>query len=334
MRTGKLSAEAPDPFVFRGPVTRRMSAEQFLDAVCALTQTTPGKLATQITVPGTGTAPLPHWIWANKKAARSAPMETVFFRKKFILKHKPKVASAVATCDNEFTLFVNGWRVVVGGKWSRPGRVDLTPRLRVGANVIAVQATNMADGPAGFAFRVQLGKRGLLTDETWLVTKRKIDGWQKPAFETKGWQHASVLGPGGMKPWSLAGPLGDVRLAISSVRASLVNDDPLSRALGRPNREHVVTKRDSLATTSQALELINGNTLGKKLKAGARYWMQREGKMPARLVSQLYLEALGRAPSREEARIASGLLGNSVGPQGIEDLLWIVTMLPDFQLIR
>ena len=62
--------------------------------------------------------------------------------------------------------------------------------------------------------------------------------------------------------------------------------------------------------------------------------MQREGKMPARLVSQLYLEALGRAPSREEARIASGLLGNSVGPQGIEDLLWIVTMLPDFQLIR
>ena len=96
----------------------------------------------------------------------------------------------------------------------------------------------------------------------------------------------------------------------------------------------MVTKRDSLATTSQALELTNGNTLGKKLKAGARYWMQREGKMPARLVSQLYLEALGRAPSREEARIAFGLLGPTIDPQGIEDLLWIITMLPDFQLIR
>ena len=244
------------------------------------------------------------------------------------------MASAVATCDNEFTLFVNGWRVVVGGKWSRPGRVDLTPRLRVGANVIAVQATNIAAGPAGFTFRVQLGDKVLISDDSWLVTKRKIDGWQNPDFERKDWQHARVLGPGGMKPWSLTGPLGDVRLAISIVRASLVNDDPLSRALGRPNREHVVTKRDSLSTTSQALELINGNTLGKKLKAGARYWMQREGKMPARLVSQLYLEALGRVPSREEARIAFGLLGPTIDSQGIEDLLWIITMLPDFQLIR
>ena len=334
MRAAKLSAEAPASFVFRGPVIRRMSAEQFLDAVCALTRTTPGKLATQITVPSTSTAPLPQWIWASKKAARSAPLESVFFRKNFILKSRLKAAPAVVTCDDEFILFVNGRRVTTGQDWTRPVRIELAKRLRVGANVLAVQATNIAAGPAGFTFRVKLGDKFLISDDSWLVTQQKVDGWQSPGFEMKDWQHARVLGPGGMKPWSLTGPLGDVRLAISIVRASLVNDDPLSRALGRPNREHVVTKRDSLATTSQALELINGNTLGKKLKAGARYWMHKEGKMPAKLVSQLYLEALGRAPSREEVRIALGLLGPTIDPQGIEDLLWIITMLPDFQLIR
>ncbi len=39
------------------------------------------------------------------------------------------------------------------------------------------------------------------------------------------------------------------------------------------------------------LELTNGGTLGKKLKVGARYWMQREGKEATRLVKQLYIEA-------------------------------------------
>ena len=334
MHATKLPAQAPDPFVFAGPMTRRMSAEQFVDAVCALTRTTPGDLAARITVPGAGSAPLPRWIWADKKAARSAPLETVFFRKRFMLKSPPKTAPAVTTCDNEFILFVNGRHVTAGKDWNRPVRTELAKRLRAGPNVIAVQATNIAAGPAGFAFRMQLGEEILMSDDSWLVTRQKINGWEKLTLKTEGWQHASVLGAGDMKPWSLAGPLGDVRLAISGVRASLVNDDPLSRALGRPNREQVVTQRDSLATTLQALELTNGDTLGKKLKSGARYWMSRADIKSAGLVDQVYREALGRTPSREEAKVANELLGQPTNQQSIEDLLWIITMLPDFQLIR
>ena len=96
----------------------------------------------------------------------------------------------------------------------------------------------------------------------------------------------------------------------------------------------MVTQRDSLTTTLQALELTNGITLDSKLKAGARDWVKREGTDASRLVEGLYLEALGREPSDAEARVAAGLLGESVEPQAVEDLLWIVTMLPDFQLIR
>ena len=116
--------------------------------------------------------------------------------------------------------------------------------------------------------------------------------------------------------------------------AVLVNDDPLSRAMGRPNREQVVTQRDSVATTSQALELTNGTTLDGKLEAGGLDWVKREGADGARLTARLYLEALGRKPGAQEARIATDVLGEPVEAQAVEDLLWIVTMLPEFQLIR
>src|SRR5690606_1057152 len=54
-----------------------------------------------------------------------------------------------------------------------------------------------------------------------------------------------------------------------TIRASLVAADPLMTALGRPNREQVVTTRASAATTLQALQLINGETLALRLAQGA-----------------------------------------------------------------
>jgi hypothetical protein len=84
----------------------------------------------------------------------------------------------------------------------------------------------------------------------------------------------------------------------------------------------------------QALELTNGVTLNTKLKEGARHWSKTEGGDPSRLIERLYQEALGRAPSGRERQIAEELLGSPVQAQGVEDLLWIVAMLPDFQLIR
>ena len=55
----------------------------------------------------------------------------------------------------------------------------------------------------------------------------------------------------------------------NQIRASLVAADPLTVALGRPNREQVVTSRPTVATTLQALELTNGETLAKILHRGA-----------------------------------------------------------------
>ncbi|MBI5394653.1 MAG: PSD1 domain-containing protein [Verrucomicrobia bacterium] len=121
-----------------------------------------------------------------------------------------------------------------------------------------------------------------------------------------------------------------------AVRASLLAADPLTTALGRPNREQVVTSRPSAATTLQALELTNGNTLADALKRGAEKLMgggvggREDGR---ELIDQLYLRALGRKPTADELRLAQGFVGKPLRAQGVEDLLWAMTMLPEFQLI-
>jgi hypothetical protein len=51
------------------------------------------------------------------------------------------------------------------------------------------------------------------------------------------------------------------------------------------------------------------------------------------VVTQLYAKALGRKPTRAEAQLATSLVGQPVQKTGVEDLLWGLTMMPEFQLI-
>jgi hypothetical protein len=114
----------------------------------------------------------------------------------------------------------------------------------------------------------------------------------------------------------------------------LTFDDPLLAALGRTSREQVVTRRDSFATTLQALELTNGVTLDDVLKRGAKRWVETRGRASEALVDDLFLNAFGRAPVGQERDAARDLIGTPVSPEGVEDLLWTLLMLPEFQLIE
>jgi hypothetical protein len=116
------------------------------------------------------------------------------------------------------------------------------------------------------------------------------------------------------------------------VRAALVAADPLMTAMGRPNREQVVTTRPAEATTLQALELTNGKTLAETLKRGAAV-IVKQNVSERKLVRSIYQEAVGREPTPEELKAAGGLLGKKPGTDGVEDFLWAMLMLPEFQLI-
>ena len=48
----------------------------------------------------------------------------------------------------------------------------------------------------------------------------------------------------------------------------------------------------------------------------------------------LYESALSRAASNNERKIALDVLGSPPTPQSVEDLVWLVIMLPEFQIIR
>jgi len=121
---------------------------------------------------------------------------------------------------------------------------------------------------------------------------------------------------------------------FSHVRSVLVPADTLQIALGRPNREQVVTVRASTATTLQALELTNGADLARAIQHGAEKLLAEQKSSSARnLADAIYLKALGRSPTGKEMSAAEDLLGETTQKAGVEDLMWTLAMLPEFQLI-
>ncbi|MED5452933.1 MAG: hypothetical protein VX961_00240, partial [Verrucomicrobiota bacterium] len=103
-------------------------------------------------------------------------------------------------------------------------------------------------------------------------------------------------------------------------------------ALGRPNREQVSTMRPSVATTLQALALTNGEVLSDMIKEGSAILNSgEEGRK--QLPIQIFRLALGRVPKASEALMLKELSGEKNSVESVEDIIWALVMLPEFQLI-
>lgn len=338
-----------EQFVFEGPVVRRMSAEDFLDSVWQLTDGWPAKAASDAFAAGAAATVLPHarWIWKDPHAATATEGLTIYLRKTFDLPNVPASASAIATCDNRFTLFVNGHRAAAGSEWSQPQVVDLRPFLVSGKNVFAVIATNdipETPNPAGFwmaaTVRLAAGAKpieiGTGADWQWSLTDPP--GWDHADFQSESWKQASDLGDTSIPPWNLARLLGQLvgknTAPGDHVRAVWVNRDAIMAVLGRPNREQVVTSRTTYATMLQALELTNGAELSRILQGGARHWMDKKLETSGQMIDAIFRESLGRDPTADEQLACRQIIGSPPRQEGVEDLLWSIVMLPEFQLIR
>ena len=137
--------------------------------------------------------------------------------------------------------------------------------------------------------------------------------------------------PGGAFDFSLVS--AHARPVPGHVRAALVASNPLMSALGRPNREQVVTVRSTAATTLQALELSNGGTLAATLRGGATA-MAARGPVPAApTINRLFVRALGRPATTAERTVCASRFGSTLDATELEDLLWSLVMLPEFQLV-
>jgi mono/diheme cytochrome c family protein len=352
-------------YVFRGPTVRRMSAEQFVDSLGCIAGVWHGQpagefdfsvLGSQASKPGREIK----WIWNSPDAATKAAPGRVYFRKLLVLGQKPTNAVSVVACDNSFTFYVNGEEISSGKDFGKPVVKDLTGRLKIGTNIIAVAAINHTpdnkippegqlitggENPAGLYVLIRWAEnsreRELGTDKSWICSTEMATNWNKPNFDASSWIAASELGDASLATWKIENKI-TAALAANSlngrVRSALVAADPLTVALGRPTREQVITSRPSAATTLQALELTNGRTLTSMLREAAGKLVSEgansvEPVVARKLADDLYLKALGRKPTASELKSAEEILGNPVQREGVEDLLWAMVMLPEYQLI-
>lgn len=367
--------EIEENYVFRGPAIRRLSAEQFSDALVAVTGQTHAKHDAKLNRRAAlrlDSDPLPlspKWIWSTPDAQKTAKPATLTFRRTLTLPAAPTSAVFAIAADDNYSIRINGR--AAGSSARRNSTlsdwIDVRSHLRAGENTIDITASNLPpdegrlvavenretlnpDSPAGLILYARIvadgEARDLVSDSSWTVLQ-----FPRPPTNLNA---ALSPDPGTPKEIGPAVELGDVHLApwkvgahflqlaaapkddLPVTRASLINSDPLMTALGRPNREQVMTTRQPTATTLQALELTNGATLAKLLTQGADKVLcahEDSGADTPALVTSLYRHVLGRAPTPTERAAAEALLGKYARRAGIEDLLWSLAMLPEFQLI-
>jgi hypothetical protein len=348
--------EDTSQFVFRGPLLKRMTAEQFVDAICTITgywpQPTPDMLqrdgrgqggqVTDVAVyVGLRTRELARsqasWIWSHERAMQAPAGEVVHFHQRITLAADATQVFGAFTADNQFTLYVNGTEVASSDNWMVPVLIDLTAHCQAGENTIAVRAVNGGEGPNAAGFICDVAVYGpdqqllarQVSDRTWVASGEAPRGWPLPADDERA-EHAAVeIASAAAAPWAIVDRLLPAAPPQLQIRSALFMDDPLNRALGRPIRDQVVTRRESLATRLQAMELTNGSTLDSLLRRGAQQCLAR-GVKP----EELFEAALGRQPTSEEQQIAAQLLPESPSAEAVADLLWAIVMLPEFQLIR
>lgn len=335
-----------DEFVFEGPLRRRLSAEQFTDALTQLAAPVYSSVAYD---PFDSDIAEAWWIWydmiEDDRRVFSPPGE-YYFRYGFDLPEDVEIVDTrlLISVDQSFELYLNGEQATQGQDWRQVQRLDVTDLLQDGRNQLAVKGVQggTTPQPAGVLMNLEIIGAGgqtlqIASGEDWVVSNEDPgSGWENPEFDDNDWESVRVFGSStdnnhwGRLVEFTHEPAGD---RLEFVRASLVANDPFQTALGRPAREIVATSRETEPTLLQALELTNGEVINEVLGRGADRWLEAYGNDPEELIRQVYMRALNREPSKREADLAEQVLGTNPTRDGVQDFLWAIVMQPEFQFI-
>ena len=336
----------------RGPIEKRLTAEQFLDGIWQITGTAPQKGDAAINrwnpKKTTGTnkvASKAKWIWSVSDSSQSPAGETIVFRKDWTISQPILDGHAVITCDNSYTLFINQKKVHSGDNWENPGVVSLKNELRPGKNEILILAKNGGAGPnlAGLWMdaRVATPRGELFTlesNETWQWSKSLPDKTGKYQIPPSDWKEARMVKQAAVWDSRLAGELASLvnqgTNGNRTMRASLVKRDFFMANLGRPNRDQIVSVRPEELNTLEAIDLSNGQILATLIEQGANSLIAKGHRSSVELVKDLFQLALVRKPTVEEIDLLTEGLGAKPDARSIQDVLWAIIMLPEYQFIR
>lgn len=190
-------------YEYQGPLARRMTAEQFVDAIWHLTNASPQTVEAPLMrfdparLSSVDVEPAHDWIWAANQTANQAAadgnrdnvsgnvdqdtdpntdqdIKSIALEKKFRLASPAVSGAAVLICDGSYTLFVNGKKVDQSTDPLTPNWISLAGNLRQGENslVVVVKASEERPDQAGFwmDLRVKLADETMFeigTDPTW-----------------------------------------------------------------------------------------------------------------------------------------------------------------------
>lgn len=353
-RAESAAEKSDGKYVYRGPLPRRMTAEQFLDSVWQITGAAPANMDAPVVrgsagQPEVASVPLSgQWIWGDSAAGGKIPPagEAISLRKNIELSDDVVQAGAVLTCDNGFTLYVNGREIKKSADWSKPEGVPLRGLLTKGSNTLLIVATNAGSGPnaAGLFFEAHIQLPNdqslkIVSDGTWEFSA-EVPSVKDGRLESlpNSWKPATLVPALDVWTNALSNGSGILTQAMQGdlqmMRASLLKSDFLMRSLGRPLREQIVSMRPAELTTLEAIDLSNGATLAGYLAQGATHLAARDASDKGALIEQLFLFALSRQPSAEEQTIIAGSLSSPPTSQEIEDVLWSIFMMPEFFIVR
>jgi uncharacterized membrane protein len=337
---------ATEDYIFRGPHRKRLTAEQFTDALSQLAA--PVYSSVSFDPFNSNTAPAA-WIWydmiIDDRRAFSPPGD-YYFRYTFDIPSDDRITDAevLITADQSYELYINGTLKGTGQDWRQVQRIDVTSSLSSGQNLLAVKGSKggTTPEPAGILLNLRISYAGggeieVNTNGDWkVVSNQPAAGWESIDFDDSDWKSVRVFGNSVQNNYwgrlvEFTHDSAGERLVF--VRASLVPNDPFQTAMGRPAREIVATSRENDPTLLQALELTNGETVYDVLGRGADRWMAHYGDNPDELIRQIFFRALNRQPSEREVAVAQEILAPDPTRDSVQDLLWAVVMLPEFQMI-
>lgn len=333
---------ASEEFVFQGPVIKRLSAEQFVDAFAQVVQPIyqsrsydPDSLEMDC-----------EWIWHEEIVLERRVLPKPGkrrFRKAFSLPLGQRVANAklLLTADDAFTLFINEQMLLSGRDWQQVHQLDLPLDLLRSNNQVAIEGVNdgIIANPAGllFSLRLELESGDTLfvhSDRGWKTTKDTSGlDWIALDYDDSDWEGAWRAGRFEKSFWGVL-PAFKFESADTTdfVRAALVKQDDFMKTLGRPVRENVTSQRSTTSTLLQSLLLTNSALFHDKIHEAAKVWLAT-GQSPIDAAADLYEQALGRQPSKREKRILRKQLNSTNPEEFLEDVIWSIVLLPEFQLI-
>jgi hypothetical protein len=358
MRAVPRVGEQSRGYVFRGPEVRRLTAEQFGDAIGAITgdwnvyqPPSPPQLASAVPSGPPRGRYTREWQTPASSLARALgrPIRDQVF----------STRNTSATTIQALEL-VNGERLA---NWLLRGARNMLGELPAPPTALFISPINSRGGRAGTPPQARTAPALFDVDisgvsRVWLIVQNANSTAVDKAEAV--WADGEFVGPGGAITPLTSLPLDESSLRIAS--GPVVLDDATFASGVRvktPSRlvydvsGRGFTRLRGVVGLENTSTLAQGETiLGRFLIFGTEPDMDRlvppapgtplppgpRLQTSAQVAERLYWYALGRAPSVEERTIAQEALTDSsragrVSPEGLADLLWAVLMKPEFQLI-